>query len=132
MSILRQCRWLCHGNVFVLFCFGTTCGAIMFSVATGTTIFLLPRPAVKVSAQSIFLKCLWVQHVSPLCLQWPLAPLHHYFLQPGQAEEASALSIFLKCLWVQHVVPLCLQWPLGLLFPLALAGNRGHCSASLS
>ncbi len=34
----RLSRWLCQGNVFLYFSFGTVCGAMIFAVATGTAI----------------------------------------------------------------------------------------------
>jgi hypothetical protein len=39
VSMFRPRRWPCYQNILILFCFGTACGTIIFSVVTETTIF---------------------------------------------------------------------------------------------
>jgi hypothetical protein len=108
---------------------GTACSAVMFAVATDTTIsctlYRQYGPVLSLSSLDVYGYSMC--HLNICSGHW-----NNYFLQPGQAEEASALSIFLKCLWVQHVSPLCLQWLLAQLFPPAWTGSTGQCSIYLS
>ncbi len=129
-----------------LFCFffGTACSAILFAVATGTTIssslgrqygpvlslsFLdvygftsyiwIP---VRATAQGIFLRCLWYDTKIFAVATGTSCTLGRRY---GPVLSLSFLDVY-------DVAPLCLQWPMTQLFPAAWAGSTGHCSAYLS